>query len=94
MIRLGRVYEGLMVDVQASNKKLVRRSEEMLIHLTRRPRQDVRDALEHAGGSVKVAALLLEGCTRAEAEAALESASGQLRTALESVRNNANPGKT
>ena len=94
MIRLGRVYEGLMVDVQASNKKLVRRSEEMLIHLTRRPRQDVRDALEHAGGSVKVAALLLEGCTRAEAEAALESASGQLRTALESVRNNVNPAKT
>ena len=30
MIRLGRVYEGLMVDVQAVNKKLVRRSETML----------------------------------------------------------------
>jgi N-acetylmuramic acid 6-phosphate etherase len=86
MIRLGRVYEGLMVDVQASNKKLVRRSEEMLIHLTGRSRQEVRDALEHAGGSVKLAALLIEGCTRAEAEAALERAAGQLRTALESVR--------
>ena len=33
MIRLGRVYEGLMVDVQATNHKLVRRSEDMLMHL-------------------------------------------------------------
>jgi N-acetylmuramic acid 6-phosphate etherase len=86
MIRLGRVYGGLMVDVQASNKKLVHRSEEMLIHLTGRPRQDVRDALAHAEGSVKLAALLLEGCTRAEAEAALDRAAGQLRAALELVR--------
>src|SRR5580693_2078076 len=34
MIRLGRVYEGLMVDVQAVNQKLMRRSEEMLPKLT------------------------------------------------------------
>src|SRR5262245_3156189 len=33
MIRLGRVYEGLMVDVQATNRKLAKRSEEMLTHL-------------------------------------------------------------
>ena len=36
MILLGRVYEGLMVDVQASNKKLVRRSENILARLTGR----------------------------------------------------------
>ncbi len=34
MIRLGRVYEGLMVDVQPSNQKLVRRSEAILAQLT------------------------------------------------------------
>src|SRR5262249_32766928 len=33
MIRLGRVYQGLMVDLQAVNAKLVRRSENMLMHL-------------------------------------------------------------
>jgi N-acetylmuramic acid 6-phosphate etherase len=86
MIRLGRVYGGLMVDVQASNKKLVRRSENMLMHLTERSREDVREALARADGSVKLAALLLQGCTPAEAEVALEQADGQLRKALRSVR--------
>jgi N-acetylmuramic acid 6-phosphate etherase len=85
MIRLGRVYGGLMVDLQASNKKLVRRSEEMLIHLTGHSREDVRDALTRADGSVKLAALLLQGCTSAEAEEALTRADGQLRTALRLV---------
>jgi N-acetylmuramic acid 6-phosphate etherase len=86
MIRLGRVYGGLMVDVQASNKKLVRRSEDMLMHLTERSREDAREALARAGGSVKLAALLLEGCTSAQAEVALQQADGQLREALRLVR--------
>jgi N-acetylmuramic acid 6-phosphate etherase len=86
MIRLGHVYGGLMVDVQASNRKLVRRSEDMLMHLTERSREDVRAALARADGSVKLAALLLQGCTPAEAEKALEQADGQLREALRLVR--------
>jgi N-acetylmuramic acid 6-phosphate etherase len=86
MIRLGHVYGGLMVDVQASNKKLVRRSENMLMHLTNRSRDDVREALARADGSVKLAALLLQGCTPGEAEVALEQADGQLREALRLVR--------
>jgi len=86
MIRLGHVYGGLMVDVQASNKKLVRRSENMLMHLTGRSREEVREALGRADGSVKLAALLLQGCTTGEAEVALEQADGQLREALRLVR--------
>jgi len=86
MIRLGHVYGGLMVDVQASNRKLVRRSEDMLMHLTERSREDAREALARADGSVKLAALLLQGCTPAEAEQALEQADGQLREALRLVR--------
>jgi N-acetylmuramic acid 6-phosphate etherase len=82
MILLGRVYEGLMVDVQALNQKLVRRSQKMLTRLTRRSEEDVRDALERAGGSVKLAFLLLQGCDRHEAEALLARAGGQLRAAM------------
>ena len=82
MIRLGRVYGGLMVDVQALNSKLVLRSENMLMHLTDRSREEVRDALDRAQGSVKLAVLLLQGCTPEEAEAALERSGGQLRGAL------------
>jgi N-acetylmuramic acid 6-phosphate etherase len=85
MIRLGRVHQGLMVDVQAINAKLQRRSERMLLRLTGRDPQEVRAALEQAGGSVKLAVLLLHGCSQAEAASALERAGGRLRTALKNL---------
>src|SRR6201999_964918 len=53
MIRLGRVYRGLMVDVQATNAKLTKRSENILAHLTGRSGKDVQEALVRAEGSVK-----------------------------------------
>jgi len=81
MILLGRVYEGMMVDVQAVNNKLVQRSENMLLHLTGRSSEEVRDALARAHGSVKLALLLLQGCEPGEAAEALDRAGGQLRVA-------------
>ena len=81
MIRLGRVYRGLMVDVQASNEKLVRRSETILAQLTGHGRDKVRDALRRAGGSVKLALLLLEGARLDEASTALDRAGGDLHAA-------------
>jgi N-acetylmuramic acid 6-phosphate etherase len=86
MIRLGHVYEGLMVDVQATNKKLTQRSANMLTHLTGRSGKDVRDALVHAEGSVKAAVLLLYGCRPEEAKALLERSGGHLRVALAVLR--------
>jgi N-acetylmuramic acid 6-phosphate etherase len=85
MIRLGRVYGGLMVDVQAANAKLARRSQRMLRHLTGRSRDEICAALATADGSVKLAALLLKGCDLADAKALLERAGGQLRVALAAV---------
>lgn len=82
MIRLGRVYGGLMVDVHAANKKLARRSESMLLQLTSRSSAEVRTALDRAEGSVKLAALLLKGCNLDEANALLGSNGGGLRAAM------------
>ena len=82
MIRLGRVYQGLMVDVQATNAKLVQRCEQMLVRLTGRGNDEARAALTRAGGSVKLAALLLEGCELHEARAILDRCGGSLRAAL------------
>jgi N-acetylmuramic acid 6-phosphate etherase len=82
MIRLGRVYKGLMVDVQATNAKLASRREAMLLSLTGRSRGEVREALERTQGSVKLAALLLEGCDLDLARTALDSAGGRLRAAI------------
>jgi N-acetylmuramic acid 6-phosphate etherase len=82
MILLGRVYEGLMIDVQANNNKLVRRSENILMRLTGRSCEEARDALHHANGSVKLAVLLLHGCEPSKATDVLARAGGQLRAAL------------
>jgi N-acetylmuramic acid 6-phosphate etherase len=85
MIRLGRVYEGLMVDVQASNAKLVRRSERILAQLTGQGSDRVRAALREARGSVKLALLLLEGSEADDARSALEEAGGDLRAAKAAI---------
>ena len=82
MILLGRVYEGLMVDLKAVNTKLVQRSESILMRLTGRNREDARAALERSNGSVKLAVLLLHGCDLNEAKTILDRAGGQLRAAL------------
>ena len=86
MILLGRVYQGLMVDVRALNEKLVRRSEDMLMQLTGRSRDEARTALDRANGSVKVAVLLLHGCDPDRAADLLDRAAGQLGKALELLK--------
>jgi N-acetylmuramic acid 6-phosphate etherase len=95
MIRLGHVYQGLMVDVQATNSKLVRRSERMLAQLTGRGPDRVREALQQADGSVKLALLLLEGIGIGidEARAALDRGGGSLRAAKEIIEGRKNQKK-
>jgi N-acetylmuramic acid 6-phosphate etherase len=82
MIRLGRVYRGLMVDVQASNAKLARRREAIVHRLTGRTPEEVRSALARAEGDVKLAVLLLDGRSPGEARAALNRAGGRLGAAI------------
>ena len=82
MIRLGRVYAGLMVEVQAVNAKLAKRREKMLLHLTGKSLPEVRDALNKAKGDVKLAILLAEGYRLEEAKGFLAGAGGRLRDAI------------
>src|SRR4029079_14655630 len=82
MIRLGKVYQGLMVDVKVLNEKLLRRSEDMLVQLTECSRSEANNALSRARGSVKLAALLLHGCELEEATKLLNQSGGRLRGAL------------
>jgi N-acetylmuramic acid 6-phosphate etherase len=82
MIRLGRVHQGLMVDMQAINAKLVSRSESILSKISGRAGEEVREALQEADQSIKVAMLLLQGCSKERAHALLKQAGGNLRTAL------------
>ena len=82
MIRLGKVYSGLMVDVRVTNEKLLRRSERILGQLTGCSLSDAREALQYAEGNLKVAALILKGFERREAERILNESDQDLRRAL------------
>jgi len=93
MIRLGRVYRGLMVDLKAVNKKLIRRSEKILLELSGRNREEVQDALRRSGGDVKTALLLLEGCDLDEASRLLHRSGGQLRTAKALIETRRTPDR-
>ena len=82
MIRLGRVYAGMMVEVQAVNAKLVGRREKMLVHLTGKSLGEVREALHKADGNVKLAVLVAGGSGLEEARQFLAQAGGRLRDAI------------
>jgi len=83
MILLGKVYRGLMVDVKAANEKLQKRSEDMLMQLTGSDRDDTRNALSRAHGSVKIAVMVLNGCDLESAKQMLSDSNDQLGTALQ-----------
>jgi N-acetylmuramic acid 6-phosphate etherase len=82
MIRLGRVYRGRMVDMQARNAKLRVRAVRMLQELTDCREADAQMALARADGKVKLAVLLLRGMTRDDAERLLARHGGNLRAAM------------
>jgi N-acetylmuramic acid 6-phosphate etherase len=53
-----------------------------LRHLSGRSGEEVQDALARAGGNIKIAMLILQGCAVDQAAALLDQAGGRLRTAL------------
>lgn len=84
MIRLAKVYQNLMVDLQATSAKLVDRGQRIVIAVTGCSREEARQAIESAGGSVKMAILMQQtGIGRELAELLLCEAKGFLRSALE-----------
>ena len=83
MILLGKVHQGLMVDVRAGNEKLQKRSEAMLMQLTGVNRDDARDALSRAQGNIKIAVMVLNGCDLESAKQMLRDSHDHLGIALQ-----------
>jgi N-acetylmuramic acid 6-phosphate etherase len=80
MIRLGKVYGNLMVDLMATSDKLRDRGERILMECCTVDRARARAAIEAAGGSVKLAIVMVRlGVGREEARGALEAAAGSVR---------------
>ncbi|MGW1284525.1 N-acetylmuramic acid 6-phosphate etherase [Streptomyces sp. NPDC002586] len=83
MIRLGKTYGNLMVDVRASNDKLRARSRRIMSLATGASDAEIEKALTESGGEVKHAILaLLSGVDGPTAARLLEESGGHLRAAL------------
>lgn len=83
MIRLGKCFENLMVDVRVSNDKLLARAVRIVMQATECEADEALDALGQTGNNVKLAILVrLTGKDAKQARAELEAAGGFLRRAL------------
>ena len=86
MVKLGKTFGNLMVDLRASNEKLKDRARRIVLQATGNDLKAVDLALEAAEGDVKVAILiLLTASDPASARARLAAHSGVVRRALEST---------
>ncbi|MCK6482082.1 MAG: N-acetylmuramic acid 6-phosphate etherase [Planctomycetes bacterium] len=84
MVRLGKAYDNLMVDVRASNAKLALRARRIVESIAGATPAAARAALEACGGEAKTAVVHLRlRLDPAAARALLESRGGRLRDALE-----------
>lgn len=86
MVRIGKVYQNLMVDVVQSNQKLQIRSENIVIAATGAERSEARAAITAAGGNIKLAiTMLLTGRDALQARHLLERAGGKIRDAVHMI---------
>ena len=84
MIKIGKVYNNLMVDLQSSNAKLTDRGIRIIVEVTGADFDTAQETLARAGGSVKTAIVMLAaGVGYDDAVSRLEAQAGVLRSVLE-----------
>ncbi len=83
MIRIGKVYNNLMVDMKPVNAKLIKRAERLIREVTGCSEERSIVLFEESGGSTKTAITMeLSGLGRTEAEALLEKCGGSIREVI------------
>jgi N-acetylmuramic acid 6-phosphate etherase len=83
MIKIGKVYGNLMVDVEATNEKLVERQKKIVMEATDCTREEAASALKQVEGHCKTAILMILGDLGAvEAKKLLKEKNGFIREAL------------
>jgi N-acetylmuramic acid 6-phosphate etherase len=84
MVRLGKVYENMMIDLQMTNQKLLERSKRIVMTITGVGYEEAADYLEKAEGHVKTALVMIRaGVDRDEAQRRLKRADGFVRAAID-----------
>ena len=83
MVRMGKVYENMMIDLQMTNKKLVERSKKIVMTITGLSYDEAEKYLNKADGHVKTALVMIKaGVDKEEAKKRLEKADGFVRKAI------------
>ncbi|WP_246050172.1 N-acetylmuramic acid 6-phosphate etherase [Aquibacillus sediminis] len=84
MVKLGKVYENLMVDLHASNHKLRERAKRIIMEITNVSYSKAGEMLERANKEVKPAIVMIEaGVSLDEARKAIEASNGYVRNAIQ-----------
>ncbi|WP_445373770.1 N-acetylmuramic acid 6-phosphate etherase [Photorhabdus tasmaniensis] len=87
MIRTGKVYGNLMVDVEATNAKLVERQKNIVMAATECNRKQAEQALAECDGHCKTAiVMILAGIDAQQAKALLEKNHGFIHSAISTIR--------
>jgi N-acetylmuramic acid 6-phosphate etherase len=85
MVRMGRIYRGMMVNMHVANAKLRKRAEIIVSRIAGCDLPAARKALAEAGGEMKLAVLLVLGLGREEAHRKLDKHGHNLRLALADI---------
>lgn len=93
MIRLGRVYDGLMVDMRVSNRKLRARAIAIVAEISGADAPEAESALDLAKSNIKLATLLAMGMGRDMAAELLAKSGDNLRGAIAAWRSGQTAGK-
>ena len=84
MIRLGKIYENMMIDLQMTNKKLIERSKKIVMTITGLEYDKAEQYLTDANGHVKTALVMIKAnVSYEEATVRLAKANGFVRAAIE-----------
>ncbi|MCA0401805.1 MAG: N-acetylmuramic acid 6-phosphate etherase [Proteobacteria bacterium] len=89
MLKRGRVYRGMMVNMRAANAKLRIRAQRMVVRLAGCDEARAAEALDAAGYDIKLAIFLVLGHDEARARHLLARHDGNLRLALQAAENGA-----
>jgi len=86
MIRLGKVFENVMVDLQLTNKKLEERAKRIVMMLSNIDYEEATSYLENADFHVKTALMMsLSGLSKEKATEHLNDHNGFIRSALKDL---------
>lgn len=86
MIKIGKVYQNLMVDMLPTNAKLVARAEQIIMAVTGAPLTDVRRVMANSSNNIKLSIIMLKAdCDRDTAQTLLAEAEGVVGRALQLI---------